>query len=183
MLAPLVLLLAMAVIGSVDGAYYHTYKFALYRQPSARLETVTHIIRALMLAVAVWLLAHYTPKGGWFWVLAVVFAIDLIDDVVDVCVEPRSRAPLGGLPTPEYVVHILAMACSGGAWATFLVLGWSARDEPTALVPFGATLPEWLLWFARLVAVAALFTGLSDAVRLTRSVRRDGWRPRTGDAL
>jgi len=177
MLVPLTLLLAMALIGSIDGAYYHTYKFALYRQPSARVETVTHIIRAFSMAFVVWILAHYTPMGGWFWAVGIVFAIDVIDDIVDILVEPGSRAPLGGLPTAEYLIHMIVMACGGGAWTTFVVLGWGAQNEATALLPFASTLPAWVLWLSRLVAVGALLSGLGDTIQLIRSVMRDGWSP------
>ena len=173
----------MALIGSIDGAYYHTYKFALYKQPSSRVETVTHIIRAFSMAFVVWILAHYTPMGDWFWAGAIVFAIDMIDDIVDVLVEPSSRAPMGGLPTFEYLIHMLVMACAGGAWTTFVVLGWGAQNEPTALLPFASNLPEWVLWLSRLVAVGALLTGIGDTIQLTRSVMRDGWaRPSSTDS-
>jgi hypothetical protein len=167
MIVPLVLLLAMAFIGSIDGAYYHTYKFALYRQPSARLETVTHVIRAFALAFTVLVLTSGIPVGRWFWVVAAVFAVDFIDDIVDVAIEPRSRAPLGGLPPLEYLIHMIVMALSGGVWVSFLVAGWASRDQPTALVPHA--LPWIIVWTARGVAVGAILMGASDAIRLVRA--------------
>lgn len=167
MIPTLVLLLAMATIGAIDGTYYHTYKFRLFEQPSARLETTTHIFRALTLAVGLWVLAHRVPVGGWYWAIVALFTLDLIDDVVDVLIEPRSRAPLGGLPPLEYLIHMIAIALSGGAWATFVLAGWSTRHAPAALVPFD--LPSWLLWYARIVAVGALLMAVGDAIRLVRS--------------
>lgn len=167
MIPTLALLLAMATIGAIDGTYYHTYKFRLFEQPSARFETITHILRAWSLAVALWVLAHGVPVGGWYWGMVALFTFDLVDDVVDVMIEPRSRAPLGGLPPLEYLVHMVAIALSGGAWATFVIAGWATRHEPTALVSFA--LPWWLLWYARIVAVGALLMGMADAIRLARS--------------
>jgi hypothetical protein len=172
-IVPLVLLLAMASIGSIDGAYYHTYRFALYRQPSARLETVTHVIRAFALAFTVLVLSAGTPVGRWFWVVAAVFAIDFVDDVVDVAIEPRSRAPLGGLPPLEYLIHMIVMALSGGVWVSFLVAGWATRGQPTAIVP--RALPWIIVWMGRGVAVGAILMGAGDAIRLVLA-RRDARR-------
>jgi len=172
MVPTLVLLLVMATVGAVDGAYYHTYKFRLFEQPSARLETVTHIFRAFSLAIALWVLAHWIPVGGWYWAILGVFTFDLADDIVDVLIEPRSRAPLGGLPPLEYFIHMIAIALSGGAWATFVLAGWATRHEPAALVSFD--LPWWLLWYARIAAVGALLMGVGDAIRLARSRAQRG---------
>lgn len=175
MVPTLVLLLAMATIGAVDGTYYHTLKFRLFERPSARLETLTHIVRALSLAGALWVLAHRIPVGGWYWAMVALFTLDLVVDVVDVLLEPRSRAPLGGLPPLEYLIHMISIALSGGAWATFVLAGWAMRHEPTALVPFD--LPWWLLWYARIVAVGALLMGMGDGIRLFLS---RGARPHRG---
>jgi hypothetical protein len=165
----LVLLLVMATIGAIDGTYYHTYKFRLFEQPSARFETITHVVRAFSLAAALWVLAHRIPVGGWYWAIVALFTFDLVDDVVDVLIEPRSRAPLGGLPPLEYLIHMISIALSGGAWATFVLAGWATRHQPAALVPFDV--PWWLLWYARIVAVGALLMGVGDSIRLVLSRR------------
>lgn len=164
------LLLVMATIGAIDGTYYHTLKFRLYDQPSARLETVTHVFRAWSMAFAVWLLAHHVPVGGWYWALVAVFAFDFVDDVVDVAIEPRSRAPLGGLPPREYLIHMIVMGLAGAAWVSFIAAGWAQRAAPTALLPH--PLPAWVVWYARAVAVGALLMGLQDLGLLVRSVVR-----------
>lgn len=164
MFPTLILLLAMATIGAIDGTYYHSYKYRLSQQPSSRLETVTHVLRALSLAVALWVLSDRIPVGGWYWAMAALFTFDLGVDVVDILIEPRSRAPLGGLPPLEYFIHMIVIAISGGAWATFAIAGWATRDQPTALVAFDA--PWSLLWYGHAVAVGALVMGLGDAIRL-----------------
>ncbi len=170
MTLPLILLLVMATIGSIDGSYYHTYKFELFRQPSARLETVTHVFRAYSLAIAAWVLVHYIPQGVWYWALVALFALDFLDDVVDVLIEPKSRAPLGGLPPFEYLIHMLVMGLSGAIWVTFIVGGFATRSAPSALVPY--ELSWWLLWYGRIVAVGAVLMGTMDALRLAMSLRK-----------
>ena len=88
---------------------------------------------------------------------------------MDILIEPRSRAPLGGLPPLEYFIHMIVIAISGGAWATFAIAGWATRSAPTALVTF--PVPWWLLWYARAVALGALVMGLGDAMRLVLARR------------
>ena len=85
-------LLAMATIGAIDGTYYHTLKFRLYDQPSARLETVTHVFRAWSMAFAVWLLAHHVPVGGWYWALVAVFAVLTVNVGLTYILAPRYGA-------------------------------------------------------------------------------------------
>lgn len=77
MFPTLILLLAMATIGAIDGTYYHSYKYRLSQQPSSRVETVTHVLRALSLAVALWVLSDRIPFGGWYWAMAALFTFDL----------------------------------------------------------------------------------------------------------
>ncbi len=177
MLPTLVLLLIMATVGALDGSYYHTYKFRLFEQPSSRVETVTHILRALTLAIGVWVLAHRIPVGGWYWAVVALFTFDLVVDIVDILIEPKSRKPLGGLPPLEYFIHMMAIALSGGAWATFVIAGWASRGQPSALLPF--ELPWWLLWYARVVAVGALAMGVMDALRLVLAASRPAVRARS----
>jgi hypothetical protein len=180
MFVPLVCLLLLATIGVTDSAYYHTYKFRLFEQPSSRVETLTHIARAFAAAVTIGLLSHYRPVGGWYWLVAGVLGFDFVINVVDVVVEPKSRAPLGGLPPPEYLIHMVVMAFAGGATCTFLALGYAGRLEPSALLA-PEHMPTWLVWYARVVVVGAVLSGIGDSVRLLVSVKRSGWRPAVSD--
>jgi len=168
-----VLLIVMGFVGAFDGLYYHLYKFRLYRQPSARTETVTHLVRGALFAVVLWTLAHYAPAGGWYWSFIAVFAVELTDDVIDVLIEPASRKPLGGLPRFEYLVHMIVMAISGGIWVAFAISLWPSRLAPTELIPHGADfLSPLLVWIARLVALSALFLTVFEGALLVRS-----WTP------
>jgi len=174
MLAPVIMLQALGVLGSLDLLYYHVWKLRLYRTPSARYEHLTHLLRGLMYPIGLGLLLSGTPQGDWFWVLAVVFALDFANSIADVILEPKSRAPLGGLPPVEYLVHIVASTLSGAITATFVLQGWSGRDLPTALAPValpsGVALNGW-----GMVGGGVLLFGLELTLYL-RSVARDGWR-------
>ncbi|MFN7148243.1 MAG: hypothetical protein ACK4V6_02060 [Microthrixaceae bacterium] len=126
-------LLAASMIGAFDVLWWHLYKFRLYDQPGSVLEEVTHLVRYLLfLGIAVTLVTADDPRGVQWFVVA-LFAADIAVTTVDVLAEPASRAPLGGLPRLEYLVHILATFLLGGAAATFW---WSAQRGGTPLTAF-----------------------------------------------
>src|SRR5215471_14487453 len=56
---PLLLLLVVAPFGAVDVVWFHVHKFRLYDQPSARCETITHLLRGLLFALGALVLARY----------------------------------------------------------------------------------------------------------------------------
>lgn len=169
-----VLFIVAGTIGAVDILYYHLYKFRLSRRPGSRLETGTHILRAFTFAVGMWILVAFAPVGGWYWALAAVFALDFLDGIFDVAIEPRSRAPLGGLPPLEYSVHMLSTTLTGGAWVAYLISGWAGRLEPTALVSRTSALPAWLLLDGRLLAVSSVLLGVTETALLIHGVVTEG---------
>lgn len=61
-----VLIAVAAPIGGFDGLYFHAFKFELYREPSARGEVVTHVLRGWIMSAGAYLLASYRPQGSWF---------------------------------------------------------------------------------------------------------------------
>lgn len=123
-------LMAASVIGSLDVGWWHLYRFRLYRQPGSVLEETTHLVGyGLFLAIALVLLA-VDDAADARWLVLGLFAANLVVTTVDVLAEPASRAPLGGLPRLEYLVHILAVGAFGAAAATFW---WSAERGGTAL--------------------------------------------------
>lgn len=171
MVVPVVLLIVMGMIGSLDGFYYHLWKFRLYKQPSARAETITHIVRAFSYTAVLLLLTHTQPQGGWYWAIAAIFGLELLDDVVDITIEPKSREPLGGLPPREYLIHMVVMAISGGVWVSYLVLAWPNASLPTALAPLAdGALPTWLVWEARILAVGSLGFALLEGTLMLRHI-------------
>lgn len=166
MLLPAVLLLAMGTVGAVDALWYHLYKLRLAQRRSCRAETITHVVRNVTFAVGLTALTTGRPSGGWFWGLLAVFALDFLDDVADVLLEPKSRAPLGGLPPREYLVHMLVMALSGAVWISYAVGGWALRTGTTGLLP--AQLPAWLVWDGRLTAAGAILLAGVDLALMLR---------------
>jgi hypothetical protein len=158
-LVPLVLMTIVAPLGAFDVLYFHVWKFRLFARPGSRCETTTHVARGLLVGGVVLALANFEPRGAWFWLLAVAVVLDFVNNVVDAAVEPRSRAPLGGLPRCEYVVHIAGATMSGAVGALFLALDFTLSRLPTALPPVRG-LPYWLVVDANAIAMGSIAVAL-----------------------
>lgn len=122
------LLLAASTIGVVDVFWFHLHRFRLYRQEACAREEAVHLASyATFVALGGALLAIGPDGSGQATVLA-LFGVQLVLTAADVLLEPRSRAPLGGLPAVEYLFHILVTFGVGGAAATFW---WTTRSSGT----------------------------------------------------
>ena len=115
-------------------------------------------------------------QGGFFWLLIGIFAFDVCISLGDFIIERASREFFGGLPTGEYVLHIvLAMLFGALVTSVFYSVGnWAAM--PTRLAYAPAAVPNFLR--AVMVFMAALVLGsgamyLMAAQRLTKEVRHD----------
>lgn len=145
MLLTVALLVTLGLVGSLDIGYFHIWKFRLARQPSSRLEHLTHLARGVLFLVELGLLLSAVPQGAWFWAVAALLVLDFWIEVADVLLEPSSRRPLGGLPPLEYFIHMNAAILTGGVAASYLILGWPNRLAPTSLASIGAgVIPWWL---------------------------------------
>lgn len=159
---PLLILLTVAPIGAIDVLYFHIWKFRLYARPQSSREHVAHLFRAFLAPSLFALLLVGRPEGACFWLVAALFAADTINSLIDVMLEPASRAPLG-VPPAELAIHFIGATAMGAAWATFMAAGWATRNAPAALRP-SADIPY---------AVAALAwsgVGLAFALLLLESV-------------
>lgn len=164
---PLFLLVIVAPIGAIDMLYFHLWKYRLYASACSRSETVTHILRSLTVATLAWVLAHYRPTGTWFWIVGSLFLIDFVNSLVDVAIESRSRAAMGGVPGAESVIHTVGSTALGAIAALYFALGWNDRLLPTALTSLEGELSPFLVLQGELVAVSgALLTLLELALLL-----------------
>ncbi len=120
------LLLAASMIGAIDVFWFHLWRLRLYRQPASAAEEATHLAGyATFIAIAAALLSVDDPQEARGPVL-VLFAIYLTVTAADVLLERSSRSPLGGLPSLEYLLHVLVVFGIGGAAATFW---WASSTE------------------------------------------------------
>ncbi len=127
------LLMLTSLIGVVDVLYYHLYRFRLYERHESMAEEITHLMRhAIFLGIT----TIVTFGGGTLesaMLLWGLFAGDFVNNVIDVLLERRSRATLGGLPSAEYLIHILANFLTGLTVATYY---WYSLPTATQLSLF-----------------------------------------------
>ncbi|MGE9746706.1 hypothetical protein [Bdellovibrio bacteriovorus] len=107
MIASSWILLLFLGLSIFDGLYYHLWKFRLQERNDSKFEHITHTLRAILFIPTVILIYWTGVSGMALWSAIVVLAFDLITEVVDVLEERASRATLGGLPSGEYLVHIM----------------------------------------------------------------------------
>ena len=170
---PLLLLVIAASIGGLDILYYHMYKFRLYDQPASRGEVVTHILRGIFIGLGSFMLVSYDIRGAWIYLVAGLFILDFINEIADVYLEPKSRAPLGGLPPNEYIIHIIGATMAGAITMAFFILFWQFRNEPSSIESLAAgTLPIWLSIAGYLLAYGALILTAVDVGMFIRSICR-----------
>lgn len=155
-------LLVLAPIGAIDVIYYHLIRFRLFERDASVAEELTHLVRQTCFIVVVALLAMGTPGPLARGVLLVLLAIDLVDSGLDVLLEPRSRAALGGLPAGEYFLHFVGTFGSGLASAAYLL----EYGRPFAAAPLWMVAPTLVLGTGLLALELGLF------VRARLSARR-----------
>lgn len=174
MRAAFYLLTLVGLIGSYDVLYWHWYRLRLFRLPAARWENLTHAIRALLFAVMMLVVLHVDARGWWWPLYPLVLASEVTNTMADVILEPRSRRDIGGLPAPEYIIHIFLSIMTGAALASVI---WGTRHlffEPSwlGLRTIDVPLPPRLGAYGSVVVAVGMFCfELGGVLRLTPRAR------------
>jgi hypothetical protein len=111
------LLMLASLIGAIDVLYFHLYRFRLYARAESQLEELTHLIRHVLF-LAITALVMSGPGRATNQALWALLAADLVNTTLDVLLERRSRSSLGGLPSAEYLLHVLGSLLVGAVVAT-----------------------------------------------------------------
>ena len=98
----------VSLIGAIDVLYFHLYRFRLYEQPASVAEQTTHLVRGLIFAAVLALVTFSAGSPMAAVALLGLAVLDLLNSAADVLLERGSREPLGGLPSVEYLLHVLA---------------------------------------------------------------------------
>ena len=122
MLASSGFLFAFANLSVFDGIYFHLWKFRLQEREESKFEHIVHTARSLLFIPTVILIYSVGLKGIYLWLAVFVIALDLIAEVIDVLNEKNSRQSLDGLPSAEYLLHIILTTLR----VSFLVLAFAA---------------------------------------------------------
>ncbi|MCA2979272.1 MAG: hypothetical protein INH41_02260 [Myxococcaceae bacterium] len=109
-------LLAVLLVGGVDVLWFHLHRHRRYASAPSVAEQSTHLVRHLLFAA----LGAGFARGLSPTVLLALLAVDLVNSLVDLALEPRSRAAQGGVSGLESVLHGLATfglgVVAGLAW-------------------------------------------------------------------
>jgi hypothetical protein len=133
------LLLVFAILSVFDGAYFHLWKFRLQERDDSKFEHLTHTARALLFIPTLILIYTFGAKGIWAWVAVVVLGLDLVVETFDVLNEKSSRETIGGLPSNEYLLHIMLTTIRVAAFTTAFIAipkeAWRIDSNVEMLIP------------------------------------------------
>ncbi len=133
--AALLLLVVFTLIASFDGFWFHLHVYRLHERPECRREHLLHTVNAVLFTLTLLPLFLAEASGLWLWFAVLVHAAVLVVELVDVRIEPESRARIGGLTGVEASLHFLM---SGLRWAyvalAFAAIPLSRWSEPSALL-------------------------------------------------
>ena len=170
-----------APLGATDIAIYHSLAHGIRHHPDSRGELVAHSLRGPTYAALFLLVPNVAMHGRWLWVLVVLLAFDAAISIWDFSIERSSRQFFGGLPTGEYVLHILIAMLFGALVAAVFFQAGSWAALPTRLAYRPAPVPAPLRALLAIMAALVLLSGVMDAAaayRLRGQPRRTNLTPR-----
>lgn len=166
MLTAAVCMVLFSAIASIDGLYFHLYKYRLFERPASQREHRLHTINVVLFVPLVPLLFWIVPHGGYLWAALGLLACSLGVEVLDVLCEPDSRRDLGGLIGAEYLMHFLMAGLRFGATVPLLVCT-SVADWSLAATAAGPR-PLWFLLTGVYITVPAIGVALLHVLLLNR---------------
>ncbi len=171
MIAATYLLFAMAVLGALDILLFHTIAHGIRKNPDSRAELWPHALRGPTYAILFIAIPNFALDGAWYWTLLALLAIDLAISIWDFALERESRRVLGGLPTGEYVLHILLAMTFGALVACILGFEGSRASSPTRIHFEPVSVPDVIRLALAIAAPIVLGSGLLDALAALRLAR------------
>lgn len=156
------ILFVLGCLGATDILLYHSVSHGIRSHPDSRLELVFHSLRGPTYAALFLLIPNYIMQGGYFWLLIGIFVFDVGLSLGDFIIERQSRQFFGGLPTGEYVLHIV-LAMLFGALVTSVFYGvghWGGMESRISYEP--AAVPNLLRGVMAVMAILVMGSGLMD---------------------
>jgi hypothetical protein len=176
MVAATYILFVLGCLGAIDIAIYHTFAHGIRSHPDSRRELLVHSLRGPTYATLFLVIPNLGLHGLFFWFLIGLFVADVAISIADFALERDSRSYFGGLPSGEYILHIL-IAMFFGALVTavfFEAIAWASL--PTSLTYDPAPVHILLRLVMAVMAVVVLVSGVQD---LVAAQRLRGQSPRT----
>jgi hypothetical protein len=166
------LLFILGCLGATDILLYHSVSHGIRSHQDSRLELIVHSMRGPTYAALFILVPNFALQGAFFWLLIGLFVLDVGISILDFAIERESREFFGGLPSGEYVLHmILAMLFGAVVTSVFLKAGhWAAMPTRIAYEP--AAVPDLLRAILMVMSVMVLGSGAMDAIAAVRLSRQ-----------
>lgn len=160
---PTYILFVLGCLGAMDIALFHSVAHGIRSHADSVGELVTHSLRGPTYVALFLLVPNFELHGLFAWGLMALFAFDVGISIWDFSLEQASRRFLGGLPSGEYVLHMLMAIVFGALVTSILFLEHDWFSAPTHLVwtPTGA--PAVLRLTLSVMALAVLGSGIQDA--------------------
>lgn len=162
------ILFVLGILGGTDILLYHSISHGIRTHQDSRQELFIHSLRGPTYALLFTVVPNFALHGLFFWLLIAIYFLDLLISLADFAIERASREFFGGLPTGEYVLHILlAMLFGGLVTSTFYGAGsWGAL--PTSITYEPAHVPALLRGLLVFMAVFVLYSGALDLRAMMR---------------
>ncbi len=162
------ILFVLGCLGATDIALFHSFSHGIRQHPDSRAELVVHSLRGPTYALLFVMIPNFAMQGVFFWCLMLLFAVDVLISIVDFALERESRRRLGGLPSGEYVLHIIIAMLFGGLVTAVCLEAGDWRSLPTGFVYQPANVPDLLRGVMVVMAVLVLISGIQDAMAAWR---------------
>jgi hypothetical protein len=165
---PTYILFLLGCLGAVDIAVYHSVAHSIRSHADSLGELVTHSLRGPTYAALFLLIPNFELHGLFAWGLMALFVFDVGISIWDFSLEQGSRRFLGGLPSGEYVLHMLMAIVFGALVTSILCFGHRRFAAPTSLIYAPTAAPVILRIVLSIMAAAVLVSGIQDAVAAFR---------------
>jgi len=173
------ILLAIGILGATDILLFHTVSHGIRAHADSANELLVHSLRGPTYASLFVLVPNFAMEGAWFWLLMAIFVVDVAISLWDFVLEKHSRAVFGGLPTGEYILHIVLAMLFGAMVACVIQNAGHWAMRPTRI----AYEPADIHWIIRaMLAVMAAFVLYIELGDLRAGLRHKWTKPFAGSA-
>jgi hypothetical protein len=169
------ILFVLGCLGAMDILLYHSVSHGIRSHRDSRFELVVHSLRGPTYAALFLLVPNFVMQGAYFWLLITILVFDVGVSMVDFAIERASREFFGGLPTGEYILHVI-MAMLFGALVTSVFYSGSEWAGMATQLIFEPAVPGVICGIMAIMVFAVFLSGAMDlvaAVRLSQESAHD----------
>jgi len=162
------ILFLLGCLGATDIAVYHCVAHGIRSHPDSRSELLVHSLRGPTYAALFLVIPNLALHGLFFWCLIGLFAVDVAVSICDFALEGQSRRFFGGLPTGEYILHIVIAMLFGALVAAVWFEAFPWASLPSRVIYSPASVPTVLRFVMVVMAVLVFASGIQDLVAARR---------------